>query len=452
VLSRSPIRILLVDDDKLDRSIVMRALRQSGLSYTVEEAYDFESAIDAFTNGKFDCVLLDMRLPGRNGAEIFHEISKQYDNTAAVVFLTGENNEDEALEMMQSGAVDYINKDELSPSILRRAIRYAHARIDFYRELKDISRRDSLTGLPNRSVFGDALSRAVAMSERSGELVTTLLFDLDHFKDINDTLGHPAGDELLRKVADVLRQSTRKTDVVMRLGGDEFAVIASHPDGTDGAAYLAERIAEALSSPLTIGGRRVNISTSIGIAVTPHDGDNAEKVLKSADLALYKAKGEGRGNYCFFDPSMDEAAHLRQEIERDLRVALAENQFELHYQPKISARNGNLYGVEALIRWNHPSKGLVGPAEFIPIAESSRLIVPIGEWVLRTACAQIVEWQRRGLSLGNCSVNLSPVQLASNGLLEMIDRVVAEAAIDPRCLEVEVTESALLKGVEKVAS
>ncbi|MDA0665006.1 MAG: GGDEF domain-containing response regulator, partial [Proteobacteria bacterium] len=411
---------------------------------------DGEAGLDAFMNETFDCVLLDYHLPGKSGIETFHAMSQVPSTTAAVVFLTGEENEDLALTAMKAGVVDFLNKNELQPAMLRRAIRYAQARHNFLYELAERGRRDALTNLPNRSVFDDTLSNAIAQGNRHETMVATLLLDLDHFKDINDTLGHPAGDEMLQTIAVRLTQSTRESDTVIRLGGDEFVIIAPNIGDQGDAIQLALKIHDAMSRPVLIGDKELHISTSIGIAMAPHDGQEPAKILKSADLALYRAKGEGRGQYCFYDTSMDTAAHARQKMEQDLRLAIEQSEFELHYQPKVSVSTGIMIGAEALLRWRHPVRGFVGPDEFIPVAERNRLILPIGEWVLRTAFAQMVAWKNAALPIHNCSVNLSPVQLSEPALISVFDDIIAETGVDPSFMEVEITESALMKRVDSI--
>lgn len=451
MLMDAPIRLLLVDDDEVDRTSVRRSLHHSGLNYTLHESVDFSTAIDALTENAFDCVLLDLHLPGRSGVDIFNALPGiRSETTPAVIFLTGEENEKLALEVMASGAVDYLSKQEVTPSLLRRAIRYAAARQDFLQEISEIGRRDILTGLPNRSVFSDTLPGFIAQSARSRTIVATLLLDLDNFKDINDTMGHAAGDDILRSIANTLKESVRETDIVMRLGGDEFIVIAPNLKDEFGAANLAEKITAALSEPMRVGESELQVSASIGVALVPHDGASAEQILKCAELALYKAKEEERGDFCFFDRSLDEAAHCRQQVEREMQLALKRGEFELHYQPKIAVSDGTIVGAEALIRWNHPERGLVGPNEFIPIAEANRFIVPIGEWVLRTASAHLVSWRKAGLDLQNCSINLSPVQVSSARLLKAFNAVIDETGVDPACLEIEITESALMNRISSI--
>jgi diguanylate cyclase (GGDEF)-like protein len=453
MLMTTPSRILLVDDDDVDRDIVRRALHNAELPFELEEARDGKTAIESFAHSRFDYVILDYHLPDRTGADVFRAISQSSSAKAAVIFLTSEDNEEVAYAVMEAGAVDYLNKNDLAPGMLRRSIRYARARQNFLLELAAIGRRDALTGLPNRSVFNDSLTNAIAQCGRSGTMVAALLLDLDNFKDVNDTLGHPAGDMLLNIVAERLRQSTRETDTVIRLGGDEFVIIAPNLRDEQGAIRLAEKILESMAQWATINQHQIHISTSIGIgiALAPHDGRAPDKVLKSADLALYKAKNEGRGRYCFYDKSMDAAAHIRSETEKDLRLALERGEFELYYQPKVMAENGAVLGVEALLRWHHPERGIVYPGSFIPMAERGRFILPIGEWVLRTAAAQMVAWKEQGVPVGNCSVNLSPVQLADPKLIEKIDDAIGATGVDPSCMEVEITEGSLMHRINAVS-
>ena len=452
MLTNTPIQILLVEDDEVDRSIVRRALSNSGLAFEMQEVFDGADAVEAVASRHFDCIILDYNLPDQDGSDVFESITRNQDTTAAVIFLTGEDSEELALSVMESGAVDFLNKNDLTPAILQRAIRFARARQSFLSELTRIGRRDSLTGLPNRSVLEDTLTNALAQCRRSKTVVAALLLDLDHFKDVNDTMGHPAGDELLQAIAKQLKFSTRESDTVSRLGGDEFIILAPNMEDEQGAQQLAEKILDAMSQPILIGEDQVHISTSIGIAIAPNDGTSSAKILKSADLALYKAKGGGRARCCFYDESMDIKAHYRGQMERDLRQALQRQEFELYYQPKVNAKTGAMIGVEALLRWNHPERGLVAPDEFVPLAEATRLIIPIGEWVLRTASAQVMAWEKQGLHVTNCSVNLSAVQLSDSPLLEVFDSVLSETGINPSCLEFEITEGALMKGIDTIAA
>jgi diguanylate cyclase (GGDEF)-like protein len=302
---------------------------------------------------------------------------------------------------------------------------------------------DVLTGLPNRTMFHQQLEQSFRGSEGSGSLFALHCLDLDQFKVINDTLGHPAGDALLVEAAQRLRQAARG-HFVGRLGGDEFVVLQSV--GADRAAIdrLAREILGAIAQPLNIDGNELVPSTSIGIAIAPDDGSDGGTLLRNADLALYRAKEAGRGTYAFFEESLNERAQERRQLESDLRLALERGEFELHYQPLFDLEHNRICSFEALIRWNHPKRGLVSPVDFIPIAEDTGLIVPIGAWVIREACAQAARWPDQI----RIAVNVSPVQFHRGALHETILRALATTGLAPDRLEVEITESIFLEGSE----
>jgi diguanylate cyclase (GGDEF)-like protein len=303
-----------------------------------------------------------------------------------------------------------------------------------------LARHDALTGLANRVLFQEWMEQALASTERGFEFAV-LFLDLDRFKAVNDTLGHRVGDDLLRSVAARLLDSVRNMDTVTRLGGDEFVILQAGLVTLDDAARLAERIIKVVGAPYTIGGHEVVIGVSIGVAVAPSDGSSAEDLLKNADLALYIAKGEGRGTFRFFEPEMDARIHNRRILERDLRNAVARGEFELHYQPIIDVQSGRVCAFEALLRWHHPIRGLVAPAELVAIAEECGLIGPIGRWVLNTACLQAISWPDDV----HVAVNLSPVQFRGTHLVEVVTEALAASGLPAARLELEVTESVLLE-------
>jgi diguanylate cyclase (GGDEF)-like protein/PAS domain S-box-containing protein len=303
-----------------------------------------------------------------------------------------------------------------------------------------LAHHDALTDLPNRVLFREQLDQALARVGR-GELLAVLYLDLDLFKDVNDTLGHPVGDALLKVVADRLRDCVRGIDSVARLGGDEFAVIQASIEQPSDAVSLATRIGEALRAPFLLDGHEVVIDVSVGIAIAPLDATERDELLKHADMALYAAKGAGRGTHRFFEPEMNERMQSRHELERDLRQALAAGEFELHYQPIVNLRDNTISGCEALLRWNHPTRGMVPPAELIPLAEEIGLINPLGEWVIRTACATAAAWPE---SI-KVSINLSPAQLKADNLLPIVMSALADAGIPASRLDFEITELVLMK-------
>ncbi|MCC8966746.1 EAL domain-containing protein [Bradyrhizobium sp. Pear76] len=309
-----------------------------------------------------------------------------------------------------------------------------------------MAQHDALTDLPNRVLLKEWMEQALSGARCGGPSLAVLMLDLDRFKDVNDTLGHPAGDALLKSVAARLRRCVSETTLVARLGGDEFAVIDYVSDPVPEAGLLAEKIRKALSEPIDLGHHRVTTTTSIGIAIAPRDGTDSDEVLRSADLALYSAKSGGRGSFRFFEPELDRLLQARRGLERDMRNALANGEFELHYQPFINVASGETCGFEALLRWHHPQRGMVSPVQFIPLAEETGLIVPLGEWVLRTACAEAAKWPD-DLKI---AINLSPVQFRSPELVPVIVHALASAGISPDRLELEVTETAIIQDSEAV--
>jgi diguanylate cyclase (GGDEF)-like protein len=303
-----------------------------------------------------------------------------------------------------------------------------------------MARHDALTDLPNRVLLRERLEHELKRVKR-GECLAVLCLDLDQFKSVNDTLGHPIGDELLKAVADRLRKCTRDPDTIARLGGDEFAIIMTAMRQPSDAAALAQRMRESITRPFELEGHQIVVDLSIGIAVAPLDAIDPDQLLKSADLALYGAKADGRGIYRFFEPEMDARMKQRRELEMELRKALTSGQFELHYQPLVSLDNNEITGFEALLRWNHPVRGTISPAEFIPVAEETGIIIPLGEWVLRNACGETAAWPEH-LKI---AVNLSPAQLRCRNLVQVIVGALAASGLAPTRLQLEITESVLMQ-------
>ncbi len=321
-------------------------------------------------------------------------------------------------------------------------------RIQSEAQMRHMAMHDSLTSLPNRALLNDRLQQAISRAERHAFEVWVLFLDLDRFKPINDSLGHKAGDELLKIVAQRLLTASRDNDTVARLGGDEFVIVLSDfPAGALTTAIIS-RILDAIAEPVILEGQHIVISCSIGAAVYPADGANDEELIEHADAAMYHAKKNGRNNYQFYASTMNERATERLALEAGLRTALLHNEFVLHYQPQVDLLTNQIVGVEALIRWRHPQKGLIPPAHFIDIAEETGLIVPIGLWVLQTACAQNKAWQDAGYPKLRMAVNLSARQFSHTGLLQNIIDTLADTGLSPSCLDIEITESLLVTDVE----
>jgi len=314
--------------------------------------------------------------------------------------------------------------------------------------IKHLAYHDALTDLPNRMLFRDRLTVALAQARRAKRMLAVMFLDLDHFKVVNDTAGHEGGDKLLLSVARRLGGLVREGDTVARVGGDEFAILSSEIAHVEDAPEVAERILEGLRRPWVVQGQEFHVSTSIGIAMYPSDGDDAESLLRNADTAMYRAKERGRDNYQLFTPAMNATIAERLAVEGSLRRGLERGEFVVHYQPQVNLRSGQVVGTEALVRWQHPDRGLVPPAEFIPVAEDTGLIVPLGEWVLRTACAQNRAWQEDGLPPLRVAVNLSARQFQQRNLIDMVAQVLEDTGMDPHCLQLEITEDVAMQDVD----
>jgi len=319
-------------------------------------------------------------------------------------------------------------------------------------QLSHLAKHDYLTDLPNRMLLSDRLEQAISLAQRHGDRIAVLFLDLDHFKHINDSLGHVIGDQLLQAVAVRLKRCVRRSDTIGRHGGDEFVLVLSGLDAPERAAISAAKLLAALTIPYHIGLHDLHVPVSIGVSIYPDDGDDAATLINNADTAMYHAKENGRNNYQFFKREMIVHAVERQFIEGSLRVALERNEFALHYQPKIDLSTGAIIGVEGLLRWRHPERGLIPPSQFVPIAEDTGLILPIGQWVLREACRQSRAWLDAGLPVVPIAVNISAIEFRSLNFVDKVAAILREASLDPQSLELELTESVLMKHAESTVS
>jgi len=315
-------------------------------------------------------------------------------------------------------------------------------------EMEHLAYHDALTGLPNRPLFMDRLIMALAQASRSNQRVAVFFLDLDRFKDINDSLGHSTGDGLLKAVAERIRRCVREGDTVARFGGDEFTLMIPKIDEVEDAAKIAQKILETLKIPFSINERELFVTTSVGISIYPNDGTDPETLVRNADSAMYRAKDQGRDNYQLYAPAMNARALERLALENMLRKALSHRELVLFYQPVAHMKTKNIVGVEALIRWKHPEMGMVSPAHFISVAESSGLIIPIGDWVLHTACKQAKLWQKKIDSELTVAVNLSARQFQQPNLVEEISEVLDETGLGAKYLELEITESNAMQNAE----
>jgi len=445
--------LLLVDDDVIDRMNTRTALEQTGCHLEIVEVTSAEECLEMAKNNAFDIVLLDYQLPTMNGLEVLKKIRESGKNCAAVAMLSHCEDEQLAIKCIEAGAQDFLMKRDVTGPRLMRAILQAKERYRFekqlmesHEKLRQLAEMDTVTGLANRYKFEKELRKTIQSSERNGEKFALLILDLDKFKQVNDNFGHDAGDRLLKKIGDRLKLPIRDGDILSRLGGDEFAILLKDVDRLHNIHLIANRILETLRKPIEINGVRMIITASIGIATYPSCAKDAINLMKCADVAMYRSKEAGRSKSNFYSKDLLEKIHKRSLLEQSLYRALGRNEFVLFYQPQISTVDGSLLGVESLIRWDSPTRGLVSPLEFIPIAEDIGIIDQIGFWVLETAFSQFHFWREAynaddlGLTI---AVNISAAQLSNPHLFNKVVSTMTKYRIPPECIELELTESAM---------
>ncbi len=439
-----------VDDDEDDFVLTRELLSETfGSGFKLDWVTTWDAALETLRGDAYDVCLVDYYLGKWNGLDLIHEAIGRGAGVPFII-LTGRDSRAIDVEASRAGAADYLVKSQITAPLLERTIRYAQERKRSEERLTALAQCDGLTGIANRSYFRARLKDAITQAKRTDGILAVLLLDLDRFKDTNDLHGHAAGDALLVEVAERIAGCIRETDTVGRLGGDEFAVIATNLTHADGAGILARKIIDAIAKPIDLDGRIVVAGASVGISLFPLDDDDPDTLLKNADLALYQAKDRNRGSLSFYRSEMNARAQLRKVLETDLRRATDEGSLFLHYQPILNPHSGEVIGAEALLRWNHPDRGPIPPDEFIPIAESSGLIVPLGERVLMMACAQSVAWREVGLPSILFAVNVSALQFRAGSLAETVTRVIAETGADPSCLGLEITESVIIDNISSV--
>jgi diguanylate cyclase (GGDEF)-like protein len=456
--------VLIVDDDPMVRVLVGESLRQIGL--VVEEAETGEAALEFLARSQPDVILLDVLMPGMDGFETCTAIrAGERGKHIPVMMMTGLEDIDSIDHAFGLGATDFITKP-LNYAILGHRVRYLLRTMRAFESLRrsrkaihQLAYYDVLTNLPNRRMFTERLHQSLETARRNHRLVGMLFIDIDNFKYINDTFGHSVGDRLLRSVAGQLLTCLRRSDAVgreqevdeypvARLGGDEFTVLLNGIDKADDAARAARRIIDAIAVPFLIGTEEVVVTPSIGIAVFPYDGNSVEELIRNADTAMFNAKQHGKNSYEFYTHSMSTSAFERLAMENDLHRAFSNGEFEVYYQPRIDLRTAAVVGLETLLRWHHPEKGIVRPADFILASEECGLIVPIGEWALRTACRQLHRWVGDGLVAVRLGINLSACQFRQTLFNQMLGDSVQEAGIPPAWLELEMTERVILEDIQ----
>lgn len=398
----------------------------------------------ALVDGSFDAFLLNPGLQDPICQDLVALVQNRLSFQAPLLVLTPDWTWDLAQEALRDGVTDVLDLSQLDRETLERAVHCAIERKRVEDRLLAYALFDSLTGLANRKCFTARLQESLAHADRTGRSVALFLLDLDFFKHVNDNFGHPTGDEVLRSVANRLRRRCRRTDTVARIGGDEFAIIATHLGGPEHIIPIARKLSDCLEEAIEVQGNRVFLSGSLGVALYPHDGRDADSLLRNADLALYQAKNEGRRTYRLFDPVLDSRAKEHQAILHDLHLALRNDEFRLYFQPILDARTGEVRSAEALIRWHHSRRGVVPPDTFIEVAESSGLILPIGEWVMKAACEQMKAWRADGGPDVPVAVNISAVQVRQGCFMDTLSRTLQQCEMNPQDLELEITETALM--------
>lgn len=470
-------RILLVDDELIVRNVLHKLL---GGEYECVEAGSAEEALELLQTETFNLVISDIQMSGISGLEMIPRVCEVAPDTM-VIMISGMQDIEGAIKTMRAGAFDYITKPfsfDHVETVVARALEHQSLRLtkkhydNHLEELvvertaqlrQEIVERqqaeekvnrmafyDSLTNLPNPTLFRDRLTHELSNSGDGKKMAGTIFIALDRFKNITDTLGHAAGDAILRDFAERLANCIRKTDTAAYFGGGEFALLATDIAGAEDCAKFTQKIKNCLLPPFDYDGGEFFITASFGIAIAPGDGSDCQTLLKNASNALNRARQNGGDNYQFYTTDMHERALKNLSLENSLRRGIERDQFVLHYQPQICAATGKLTGTEALVRWRHPELGMVPPLEFISIAEATGLIVPLGEWVLRNACEQNAAWHRAGLTPGRVGVNLSLRQFQQSNLVETVSRILTVSQLEPQYLELELTESLLMVNAEQM--
>jgi len=437
-------KILLVEDDSDDADFLRLSLSQHKGAAHVTRTAQLADAVAALDNDRFDVVLLDLNLPDGRGADCVAKI-QEANSLVPIVVLSGQGDEDYAVEILNKGVQDYLVKWEGDGRAILRAIRYAIERKRAEVRVNFLARHDALTGIPNRTYLRDQLGQATSRALRGHRTMALLLLDLDRFKTVNETLGHEAGDMLLRAVVQRLTGSVREGDLIARLGGDEFAVLLEDIEGPLEAETVASNIVAAFQEPFEVGGRQVTVTASVGITVCPADGKEPVALLNNADIAMYQAKDRGRNTFKFFTPTMHEEILSHHRFETDLKDAVARGQFQLLYQPQVRLADHKIDIVESVLHWNHAERGRMGPREFMSVAEETGHIIPIGLWVIEEVCRQLKRWEAAGVPLPRVAINIAPVHFHQPDFHDALRTALQSHSIDPALIELELAESCLIQ-------
>ena len=439
--------VLLADDDPSIRLMVRHVLESE--DFDIIEAADGLEAIKAVEKHHPALILLDAVMPGIDGFTTCQQIKEKGHTDIPVMMITGLDDDASVERAYEVGAIDFITKP-IKWAVLKHRVKSVVAKVIAERKVQLLAYRDSLTGLPNRLLFADRLEQAVVRSERSRTSMALMLVDIDDFKLVNDSFGHDAGDKLIKAVGQLISRSLRRADTIARLGGDEFAVIVEGIESPDDAISIADNLTTILEHNVRLDDQETYTSASIGIAVYPDDGKDARTLLKNADTAMYRAKEKGRHCFQFYKPEMSVNAMERLELENSLKAAFENDEFVIHYLPVIDIHKNEVAGVEALLRWQHPDKGMIHPSDFISVIEDCGLIVAVGEWQVQSVCKQLKAWEEAGLENQNISINLAPRQFKEQDLVALFTQAISENGVSGESLSVEITERTLIENIGEV--
>ncbi len=457
-------KILIIDDEEQIRSLLVDVLAEGHRCRATSSA---EEALTALSHETFDLIISDIDMGGISGLELVRRVHSLSPETV-VVMVSGNQNIETAIEALHVGAFDYVTKPidlRYLEAAVERALQHCQLLKEtrsYKEQLEDLLQQrtaevdrlayyDTITQLPNRILFEDRLAQAVAIARSTDQSLGVLFISVDQFKTVNDSLGHGPGDSLLREFAERLKSCISETDTVARFGNDEFALLQTQIEGTNDVIETIGSLSQVLKFAFDLSGHELFATASVGISLFPLDGQDSETLLKNAGAALYKAKKSGGANYQFFTADMHEVASGRLALETNLRRAIQNEEFLIHYQPRVSVDSLAITGFEALVRWQHPQLGLVSPSEFIPLAEDTGLIVEIGEWVLRNASLQNRRWQDQGFAPIPVAVNISARQFHDQDLSQTVIRILDETGLAPEHLELELTESSIMQNAEFAA-
>lgn len=434
-------KILIIEDDEDDYILLKELLCDAiGETASISWAVDFKSALTKIANEHFDFYFLDNRLGAELGLDLIEKIKQQFETAPPIIMLSGIDDHQTDLDAMAKGADDYLVKSELTPHLLERTFRYSLKSKSLEAKLAKLAHFDSLTGLYNRSLFNELLIKTIEQSKRSAHKFALVTIDLDNFKFINDNYGHPAGDQLLTKIARRLKRATRSSDIIARLGGDEFSLLLKDIKNDSDFVKLVENIMAAFHEPIQVDSKSVSVTTSAGVAIFPTDAQIANELIEHSDRAMYQAKTNGRNTYSFYNQQLHQEAIIKHDLELALNSAINDNKLLLYFQPIISLTSEKIASYEALLRWPNDEGGLHDTERFIEVAEESNLILQIGDWVFQQACSQLNIWLEQGITDRNISINVSANQFNSDDFTELVEKHVKKVPYLAEKLTFELTE------------